>query len=105
MANALMSKCIESAMQESGFGLIRDQRGSTVNLFMVNEAEAGASYALESNQRDGVIKVRECVLLKDKYANMISVWECFFLSTAAGARQTLAYIEQRKLNPCASKKR
>ena len=53
---------IALANTQSGFGLIRDQRGSTVNLFMVNEAEAGASYALESNQRDGVIKVRECVL-------------------------------------------
>ncbi|KAB2099689.1 hypothetical protein AG0111_0g12188 [Alternaria gaisen] len=65
MANALMSKCIESAMQASGFGLIRDQHGSTVNLFMVNEAEAGASYALEANQRDGVIKRMGVFLLVD----------------------------------------
>jgi hypothetical protein len=52
-----MSKCIETAMRESGFGVIHDQRGSSVNLFMVNEAEAGASYALDSSWRDGVIKV------------------------------------------------
>ena len=57
MANAFMSKCIETAMRESEFGLIKDQCGSSVNLFMVNEAEAGASYALDSSWRDGVIKV------------------------------------------------
>lgn len=57
MANATMSKCIEAAMREAEFGLIRDRHGSSVNLFMVNEAEAGASYALEFNQRDGVIPV------------------------------------------------
>lgn len=44
-------------MRESEFGLIKDQRGCSVNLFMVNEAEAGASYALASHQHDGVIKV------------------------------------------------
>ncbi|CAN9187548.1 unnamed protein product [Alternaria alternata] len=65
MANAKMSKCIETAMRESGFGVIHDQRGSSVNLFMVNEAEAGASYALDSSWRDGVIKRRGVFLLVD----------------------------------------
>ncbi|RYN89541.1 hypothetical protein AA0120_g6203 [Alternaria tenuissima] len=65
MANAFMSKCIETAMRESEFGLIKDQCGSSVNLFMVNEAEAGASYALASHQHDGVIKRMEVFLLVD----------------------------------------
>jgi hypothetical protein len=58
MANAIMSKCIETAMRHSDFGLIRDESGgSSVNLFMVNEAEAGASYALTSSLHRGFIKV------------------------------------------------
>lgn len=44
-ANAAMSTYIESAMRETQFGV---PNGETPDLFMVNEAEAGASWALDS---------------------------------------------------------
>jgi len=51
-----MSGCIEAAMREADFGLSDD--GQVGNLFMVNEAEAGASYALASHLHLGNIKVQ-----------------------------------------------
>jgi len=63
MANAVMGDCIETAMRDSAFGLVRDESGDcSVNLFMVNEAEAGASYALASNADQATIKVCLCEL-------------------------------------------
>ncbi|KAI4658178.1 uncharacterized protein J4E79_007160 [Alternaria viburni] len=66
MANAVMSDCIETAMRDSAFGLDRDESGDySVNLFMVNEAEAGASYALASNASHATIKRKQVFLIID----------------------------------------
>jgi hypothetical protein len=53
-----MSACVEDAMRETNFGLVRSEDGSSaVNLFMVNEAEAAATHALASHMRLGTLKV------------------------------------------------
>ncbi|KAF2704593.1 hypothetical protein K504DRAFT_449582 [Pleomassaria siparia CBS 279.74] len=60
-ANMRMTECVLSALKEADFGIPHD--GSTINLFIVNEAEAAATYVIQ--HRASLFKRLEVFILMD----------------------------------------
>jgi hypothetical protein len=97
-SNAIMSGCIEAAMREAQFGVSKD--GDVGSLFMVNEAEAGASHALASHMLLSGLKAWLLNAFTSSNVDKDSGWTRFFCLTAVAAQQILRFTVLQNTNRC-----